>query len=152
MTLDSRGVGGSKYHTNQILEAIREITATMNSVVIYNPSSSALVSRFKETENDSCALTITDEDDRSISSLITNKEGTSSDEYELSGICEIIDRRMRIKTKEVMSRIRITIGYHHGQLQVLRTMWNFPKIHRKQLIDNWYVSNKKDNIPPLALL
>ena len=46
-----------------------------------------------------------------------------------------------------MKRRRLSVGFHHGKLQVLSPLWDFPKITAKQLIDNWYVGGKKSGVP-----
>ena len=82
-------------------------------------------------------LTITDKEDIIITSLTTNTEVTSSsDEYKLSEVCAIINLRRHIKSKELMCRRRLIIRYHHGRIQVIPPIWNFPKNNYKQLIDN----------------
>ena len=42
--------------------------------------------------------------------------------------------------------------YHHGKLQALPPWWQFPKMNAKQLMDNWYVGNTREKIPPLGML
>jgi len=68
---------------------------------------------------------------------------------ELQGI---VERKRRSTAKKIMSQRKLTMGYHHGKLQVLPPLWNFPKMNAKQLIDNWYVGNVREKIPPYALL
>ena len=50
----------------------------------------------------------------------------------------------------IMEGWQLTMGFHHGKSQVLPPLWKFP--NTKQLIDNWYVGNVRDKIPPLGLL
>ena len=64
----------------------------------------------------------------------------------------VIDQRRKPIQRKVMNRRTLTMGFHHGILQVLTTTWKLPIITRKQLIDNWYVGNKRENIQPLELL
>ena len=51
-TLDSKYMKEGKYYTHKILKAIRESNAGINSAVLHSLSSSALVSRSEEIEND----------------------------------------------------------------------------------------------------
>ena len=44
------------------------------------------------------------------------------------------------------------MGYHNGKLQVLPVYSKFPKITAKQLVENWFVGNLENKIPPFALL
>ena len=44
------------------------------------------------------------------------------------------------------------MGYHHGKLQVLPPRWQCPKMNTKRLMDNWYVGNAREKIPPIGLL
>ena len=146
-SLDSRGIGGSEFHTTQILEAIKASTLAMNMAVQTRPSSSALV---PFDTNESSSLTIIDEEESIVSSLSFDSDLETEDTSE--EISAILGRRRRTKNKEVVSRRNLTMGFHHGRLQVLPPTWTFPKMSAKQLIDNWYVGNKEDHIPPLALL
>jgi hypothetical protein len=43
---------------------------------------------------------------------------------------------------------KYVVGYHHGRLQVLPAHFKFPKMTSPQLITNWLVGNKDENIPP----
>ena len=54
--------------------------------------------------------------------------------------------------KRVMKRRRLSVGLHNGELQVLPPLWDFPKMTAKQLIDNWYVGDKKSGVPPYCYL
>ena len=51
-----------------------------------------------------------------------------------------------------MKRRRVYVGFHNGKLQVLAPLWNFPKMTAKQLIDNWYIGDKKSGVPPFYYL
>ena len=51
-----------------------------------------------------------------------------------------------------MKRRHISVGFHNGELQFLSPLWDFPKITAKQLIDNWYVGDKKAGVPPFYYL
>ena len=42
--------------------------------------------------------------------------------------------------------------FHHGRLQVLPPTWKLPIITCRQIIDNWYVGNKREKISQLGLL
>ena len=54
--------------------------------------------------------------------------------------------------KRAMKRRRLSVGFHNGKLQVLPHLWNFSKIAAKQLIDKWYVGDKKSGVPPFYYL
>ena len=41
---------------------------------------------------------------------------------------------------------------NHVHFQVLPPTWTFPIMTCKQLIDNWYLGNKRENIPLLEVL
>ena len=135
--LDHRGIGGSEFHTNIILEAIKTIGNSVSSSPSASPSDSE--------EGTACNMIISDEEDTLYSS---SEEG-----IEYSGEArDIIERRSRQNTKKVMAKRQLSMGFHHGKLQVLPPRWKFPKMNAKQLIDNWYVGNAREKVPPLALL
>ena len=144
--LDERGVGGSEYHTNSILQAIKESEARMLSTV-NGPRELSPVS-----EN-SGMLLIQDEDN----ALEHVTEGISEDDLANGGTIQeeseaLVNSRTRTIQEALLSSRRLTMGYHHGQLQVLPPKWTFLKMNIKQLVDNWYIGSKKDCVPPLKLL
>ena len=144
--LDERGVGGSEYHTNSILQAIKESEARMLSTV-NGPRELSPVS-----EN-SGMLLIQDEDN----ALEHVTEGISEDDLANGGTIQeeseaLVNSRTRTIQEALLSSRRLTMGYHHGRLQVLPPKWTFPKMNIKQLVDNWYIGSKKDCVPPLKLL
>ena len=144
--LDERGVGGSEFHTNSILEAIKNSeTRMLNSVSNTCP---LLISE------DNCGiLSIVNED--SAHDNVT--EGISEEDLGNGGpIQDASEELVRTRTLTIqdalLSSRRLKMGYHNGRLQVLPPKWTFPKMNVKQLVDNWYVGSKKECIPPLKLL
>ena len=144
--LDERGVGGNEYHTNSILQAIKLSETRMLSSVQYpGPALSDI--------DNSGTLCITNED----TAMETVLEGISPEELTNGGAIEEVSRalvsnRTRAIQDTLLSSRRLRMGYHHGRLQVLPQKWTFPKMNVKQLVDNWYVGNKKERIPPFKLL
>ena len=51
-----------------------------------------------------------------------------------------------------MKRRRISVGFHNGELQVPPPLWDYLKMTSKQLIDNWYVGDKKSGVLPFYYL
>ena len=135
--LDKRGVGGSEYHTNQILEAIREMN-------IPRAVSHCTVDEVSISQT---LMTMSDEEKE-----IESDSDFSADVDVDSELGVIIEQRARAKTKNIMKKRQLTMGYHHGKLQVLPPRWQFPKMNAKQLMDNWYVGNTREKIPPLGML
>ena len=64
----------------------------------------------------------------------------------------VMDQSRRPKHRCVLNRSTLTMGFHHGCLQVLPPTCKFLRMTCKQLIGNWYVGNKREKIPPLELL
>ena len=64
----------------------------------------------------------------------------------------MMDQRRRATQRRVMNMRTLTVGFHHGCLQVIPPSRTFPRMTCKQLIDNWFVGNKIEKIPPLELL
>ena len=111
--LDERGVGGSEYHTNAILETIKEGEARMLSTV-NRPCPPSLVEENSET------LLITNEDN----ALEQVTEGISEDDLANGGTIQdeseaLISSRTRTIQEALLSSRRLKMGYHHGRLQVL---------------------------------
>ena len=145
--LDERGVGSSEFHTNSILEAIKESETRMLSTVS-SATCPSLIS-----EDNSGTFIITDED----SALTNVTEGISEDDLSNGGCIQdeseaLVNRRTRTIQDALLSSRRLRMGYHNGRLQVLPPKWTFPTMNIKQLVDNWYVGSKKHCVPPLKLL
>ena len=51
-----------------------------------------------------------------------------------------------------MKKKKLAVGFHHGRLQVVPVYWTFPNMTINQLIDNWFIGNERENIPPLVIL
>ena len=114
----------------------------MNTAIGNSPSDRALVQIIEEE-----TICILDEDVY-ISDLTSDELSESeSPEVRALGNCQ-----WRYKTKEATKRRKLTIGFHHGQLQVLPPTWAFLKMNCKKLVHNLYVCNKGEWIPPLAML
>ena len=41
------------------------------------------------------------------------------------------------------------MGSHHGLLTPLPSDWEFSSITWSQLIENWFLGNQRDNLPPI---
>ena len=64
----------------------------------------------------------------------------------------IMQRRRQMSEKRVMKRCCIYVGFHNRRFQFLPPLWDFLKMTAKQLIDNWYVGDKKAGVPPFYYL
>ena len=51
-----------------------------------------------------------------------------------------------------LKKRKLTVGFYHGRLQVVQDYWTFPNMNIKQLIDNWFIGNEREKIPPFAVL
>ena len=145
--LDERGVGGSEYHTNCILNAIKQTEGVM-----LNRIQGEVSSRIP-SEDSGGSLVIMNEDN----ALENVFEGIDPEELRNGGRVEdasraIVATRTQNIQDALLSSRRLRMGYHHGRLQVLLPKWTFPKMSIKQLVDNWYIGNKKESVPPLKLL
>ena len=133
--LSERGVGGNEFHTNAILSAIEESNKNMLSVmknVTTISGNEDVLPNDKERE-DLCLINEGAE---------VGDPGT--EEVDLNEDVQlVIDQRRQATKRTVMNRRTITIVSHHGSLQVLPPTWTLPRMKCKQLIDNWYVGNKR---------
>ena len=64
----------------------------------------------------------------------------------------VMDQRRRETYRRVMNRSYLTIVFHQVSLQVIPPTCIFPIITCKQLVNNWYVGNNREKIPPLEVL
>ena len=145
--LDKRGVGGSEFHTNSILAAIKQSKRAMLQRIHHSQP------RLGSSEDDTAEFLIENED----AALATVYEGINEEELQNDGPIQdasraLVNTRTRTIQDALLSSRRLRMGYHHGCLQVLPPKWQFPKMTIKQLVDNWYIGNKKESIPPLKLL
>ena len=132
-TLDSRSVGRSEFHTNQIIEAIKGSNVAMNTAIWNGTPARVLVPIIEDK-----TLCILDED--ACFSDLTSDESSDSDSPKVR---VLVHCQGCSKTKEAMKRKTLAIGFHHGWLQVLPPTWTFPMMNCKQLVNNWYVGKRR---------
>ena len=51
-----------------------------------------------------------------------------------------------------MKKKCLDLVFHNGVLQLLLTLWGFPKMTVNRLIKNWCFGNQRGKVPPLSLL
>ena len=60
-------------------------------------------------------------------------------------------RRRKNETDQLNSR-KLTVGVHHGRMNVLPQQWTFSSMTSLQLVQNWFIGDVRRNIPPLCNL
>ena len=138
--LDERGIGGNEFHTNAILDAISEISRK-----IHNPTLPAETNEIPEGVP--ILVLSEDEDDNINDDLTLEADGGRVREME-----SLKRKRETERSREQVKKRRLKIGYHHGRLQLLPRHWVFPKMTMKQLLENWFIGDATEKVPPLALL
>ena len=114
-----------------LMTKMDEIMVAINTAIV-NPSNKALIPIIEDT-----TLCISDED-----AYISDLTSDESSDYESPEVRALVNCQRRSKKKEAIKRSNLTIGFHHGQLQMLPSTWTFPRMNCKQLVDNWYVGNR----------
>ena len=152
--MDERGVGNAVFHTSNILNAINEsnskVERLINSMAGGTGIGGALVAGMQSGgDEDDNEMMIYDEDDENVG---IDEESESNAASMTAEVQRIREQAKIQRSRDVMKKRQLTMGYHSGRLQVLPVHWRFPKMTSKQLIENWFVGNKKDKIPPFALL
>ena len=157
--MDDRGVGGNEFRTNSILKAIEASVQKMQDIVIKSvvansnggggniyerngsyDGGSALnvgVVAFIEDEDKDGGLELNDS---------TNIQLERGEEVRALERKNISEANFKLKKRKP------TVGFHHGCLQVVPVYWKFPNMTIKQSIDNWFIGNDREKIPPFAVL
>jgi hypothetical protein len=146
--MDKRGVGGSEFHTNRILEALEATTAKMVEKINKAGGGERRDGEdWSGNEEDGADFIIMDED-------CDGNDGEQRDGEAEMTVAEktVVEKRKRQESEKMVKRRRLTMGYHHGRLQVLPSYWVFPNMTIRQLLENWFVGNAELKIPPYALL
>ena len=63
-----------------------------------------------------------------------------------------LEREKISETKLKLKKRKLTVGFHHGCLQVELVYWTFMNVTIKQLINNWFIGNEIEKIPPFSVL
>ena len=63
-----------------------------------------------------------------------------------------LERKKISEAKLKSKKRKLTVGFHHGRLQVVPVYWTFTNMTIKQLIDNWFIGNEREKIPPFSVL
>ena len=74
------------------------------------------------------------------------------DEDTTEKIKPIIDRRNWDRVYEMTKERNLTVGYHGIHIQIIPSLLQFPNMTWNQLIENLFIGNKRDNIPPFFWL
>ena len=134
--LDARGVVGNRFHAKKILEALSETQRKVDMIV--NGNRFPINDVLEQGEN----VLIADEESMSLQCNPDNNPEIESER----------DKRKKSHSKSSLKRRKLTMGFHNGRLQVLPVHWKFPRMTGKQLIENWFIGNTEEKIPPYALL
>ena len=157
--IDERGVGGNEFLPNSILKAIEASVQKMQDIAskavvansngggsdiykpngYYNGDSAPNVSgvAFIEYEDNDGGFKFND---------ITNRQLDRGEEVRALERKNISEAKLKLKKR------KLTVGFHHGSLQVVPVYWKFPNMTIKHLIDNWFIGNEREKIPPFAVL
>ena len=144
--MDERGVGGSEFHTNSILNAIATSQQKIDDILLMSRTRQDPSTDMAEPEDSNNDFIIEDEGEIETANMDDAEVERSREEQ-----CVIQQRVARASMQAVRKR-QLRLGFHHGKLQCLPAHWKFPRMTCKQLFENWFLGNKRDNIPPLALL
>lgn len=144
--MDERGVGGSEFHTNSILNAIASSQKKIDDILLMSRRQGLRNHDISEAVDDSNNDFII-EDEGGIETLNDEEVQNRSREEQC-----LIQQRAVNASMQAVKRRRLTLGFHHGKLQCLPAHWKFPTMTCKQLFENWFIGNKRDNVPPFALL
>jgi hypothetical protein len=55
------------------------------------------------------------------------------------------------ETRRQLKRRKLTMGFHHGKVHVLPTLWNYPKMNLVQLIHLYQMGLSSEGIAALCL-
>ena len=147
--MDERGVGGNEFHTNSILKAIEASVQKMQDIV-----SKAVVANSNGGGGDIYECNGSYDGDSA-----PNAGGVAfiEDKYDDDGGFDFndctnskldrgeearaLERKKISETKLKLKKRKLTVGFHHGRLQVVPVYWTFPNMTINQLIDNWFIGN-----------
>jgi hypothetical protein len=140
--LDERGIGGSEYHTNQILQAIRDLGSQMDNnrqqIEVEMAATSFPFTFNEEDEN-------IEIDDPDFEIPLRNDETTQD--------------AIAIQRSNTSHRVRTAIKNRHykvgligSSLTTLPPGFQFPRMTCEQLISNWFIGNGSRNIIPYCRL
>ena len=146
--MDERGVGGNDFHTNSILKAIEASVQKIQDIVIKavvansNGGGSDIYERNGSYDGDS-ALNVGGV------AFIEDKDDNCGFDFKDSMNCQLdrweevrdLERKKISEAKFKLKKRKLTVGFHHGCLQVVPVYWTFTNMTIKQLIDNWFIGN-----------
>ena len=157
--MDERGVEGNEFHTNSILKAIEDSVQKMQDKLIKavvansNGGGGNIYEHNGSYDGDSApnlggvAFIENEDDDGGFDfNDITNRQ------LDRGGEVGALEREKISEAKLKLEKRRLTVGFHHGHLQVVPVYWTFPNMTIKQLVDNWFIGNEREKITPFAVL
>ena len=147
--MDRRGFASSECNTIKITSAIASLAArieTMGTVNRIQPTPD------EETMRGRLATFVMEDEDYDDSDhmhMLLEEDQAA----EIAAISEEekqlhIERNHQQAMDHVKKR-KLTMGSHHGLLTPLPSDWEFPSMTWSQLIENWFLGNQRDNLPPI---
>ena len=147
-----RGVGGSEYHNNKLMEATSDSNSRMKYLVsIASSSNGALVSDSKGYNILIC-LQLEYEEAIVFEVYELGEEANRNSRNGGPEVQVLVGKRRRERERETEKESCLNLWLNNGKLQVLPTLWEFLKMKVKQMIKTWYVGNQREKFPPFTLL
>eukprot|EP00804_Cyclotella_cryptica_P030556 CCRYP_014841-RA/>CCRYP_014841-RA protein AED:0.29 eAED:0.28 QI:0/0/0/1/1/1/2/0/385 len=146
--MEKRGFASSEFNTHTVtsrIDAVGEMVRTMLS----NVDQVRRTADQQAATDFSTVLVIDEEDDCEEE----NESETIHEENEQFFTEEEKQLRRRRKRERAINSVKkrkLTMGCHHGMLTPLPEDWEFPPMTWTQLIQNWFIGNKTENLPPFV--
>jgi hypothetical protein len=141
--LDARGIGGSEFHTNQILQAIRDLGNQMDTSQQHVR---------QEMATASTPYTFDEEDDN-IDFDIDGSAMSSHDDETAQEEIALQRSKVNDKVSTAIKRRHYKVGLVGSCLTTLPPGFQFPKsLTCEQLVTNWFIGNGEKNIIPYCRL
>jgi len=141
--MSERGFASTQYNTSEITDVIQSAFSKMmekfDSIGVSNNTSS----------QQDVGFIMTDESEGFLDGTVV---GGDHDAAATGEERQLAQKQNRMKAASSVEKRTLTLGFHHGKLNPLPANWKPTSMTCLQLIQNWFISNKRDNIPALCNL
>ena len=165
--MDKRGFSSTGFNTSEITEAISGMTEKIVKELLEQTDickKAAVAAAGEATEQNQverAGLVMHNEDEEWCSAQLRvedvdiNEDG-EEEEAETATVAaerrELARKRRRKNETDQLNSRKLTVGVHHGRMNVLPQQWTFSSMTSLQLVQNWFIGDMRRNIPPLCNL
>ena len=155
--MDSRGFASTECNTQKITDAISKLGEMIQKINTHGARNSQPEDEVVQERVAALTMICEDDEDEEFdtgNNVDFGDDGADAVETATTrGISEakrLAKKRKHANAMKAVGKRKLKMGSHHGILTPLPEDWEFPAMTWTQLVDNWFLGNERDNLPPIV--